>query len=215
MIDSFIGKLLAAQGDDRIGLICDAETMLFMVDSERERVMAFLLEYIKENFHSTHNNTKIAVGSAIRKYIAMMDVSRANEVIPLLKTCKIHSDLLALELEIIKIVQRKFEANPPYFDDTFPELANAIWKIAQRSIDEAIFGKVDYHPTIACLAIMCLVGMRSTLAKHAVHVGLTSIRQWISEVILDDLYRMEKKWRNQNKLESADWVLSLIPPKIE
>lgn len=80
-------------------------------------------------FHNRDSNefsTIVAVGSAIRQYVAELDVSRVGEVTKLLNPGDTAGIPVEIELEVAKMVFQKFDANPPVNRNPQPGLSNRL-----------------------------------------------------------------------------------------
>jgi len=188
-------------------MICDAET-LRVSGPERERLSSLLWNYISAHRDDTQSDVLTAVGSAIRKYIAMLDVSRMNEVASLLEAGHRAPLSLELELEVVKMIYRKFEANPPAHTNTEAALSARLWEMAQDYMRPRFILREKYA-TVASLAVEAIVASRGSEAGDAVAAALSSPFAWFREMVTDDLVRLADRWR-QKRPEAADWCEAIV-----
>lgn len=206
-VDGFLSRIASADSNDLRTLICDAETLHFD-SAQRDRISPILWNYIIRNRDSNRTDVLIAVGSAIRKYVAMLKVDRMGQIATLLEAGHRASVPLSIELEVTKMIYRKFEANPPDQSDIQPLLAERLWEIAQEYMRPRIMSH-DKYPTIASLSIQAIFSMRSQFAEQAIRLARSLPFVWFIEMVEDGLQRLESRWRKKNA-DAADWCARLI-----
>jgi len=206
-----VAEFLTALNTDGVAaqpqMICDAET-LHVSGAQREQLSSILWNYISAHRDDTQSDVLTAVGSAIRKYIAMLDVSRMNEVASLLEAGHRAPLSLELELEVVKMIYRKFEANPPADTNTEAALSARLWEMAQDYMRPRFILREKYA-TVASLAVEAIVASRGSEAGDAVAAALTSRFAWFREMVTDDLVRLADRWR-QKRPEAADWCEAIV-----
>jgi nitroreductase len=169
---------------------------------------SILWDYISTHRDDIRSDVLTAVGSAIRKYIAMLDVSRMNEIASLLEAGHRAPLSLELELEVVKMIYRKFEANPPAATDTEVALAARLWEMAQDYMRPRFILREKYA-TVASLAVEAIVALRGSEASDAVAAVLSSPFAWFREMVTDDLARLVGRWRQKNS-NAADWCEAIL-----
>jgi hypothetical protein len=170
--EDIIARIRAATGTSKASLICDVETFTFDA-RQREDVSAILWDYITTHRDSTNREILVAVGSAIRKHVAMLDVNRLEEIAPFLEAGHRAALPLSLELEIAKMIYRKFEANPPPQPDSQPLLMMRLMEMAQTYAAPRLILREKYA-TVAALSIAAIVSLRSSAAGDAIQVAIGS-----------------------------------------
>jgi hypothetical protein len=186
--------------------ICEAEFVRF--DSGQLAIlMPILWKYIIDHRKSNSPDELAAVGSAIRKYIAIMPMDRMGELSVLLAPANHEPLPLALELEVSKMIYRNFEVYPPSKLDSQPELALRLWEMVQAYVNPRILLR-DKHSAVASLAIEALVSMRSKMAFDAWRAALDCAYQWFGEMVTDDLLILQHRWTSQDA-EAANWLNEL------
>jgi hypothetical protein len=159
---TLVDRLESATGVERRQLIIEVEAMPFE-GQERHRLIALLKTYIEENRDSTDRAELIAVGSAIRKCVALLDSSEFGWLATLLESGHRVQPSLDAELEIAKMVFRRYSVCPPEQPDPHPQLSARLGEIASDYLRPRIFSRERFS-TVAMLAIQSLLVMRS---EHA------------------------------------------------
>jgi hypothetical protein len=184
-------------------LICLAEVTRF--DETQRAVLSLLLwRYILDHRDSGNHDELVAVGSAVRKYMAMMPIERMGEVTVLLEAPLQNRSQPGLTLEVAKMVYRNFESAPPASPDPHPQLASRLLEIARTCLKPDTF-LVGNYATIASLAVEAIVAMRSQQAADAWGAALTSRHRWFAEMVSDHLEQLRKSWLDRD-LGAVDWL---------
>ncbi|HET6247760.1 MAG TPA: hypothetical protein VFE47_08690 [Tepidisphaeraceae bacterium] len=205
--DTLLDRLLTATGKSQLSMICDAET-LHLEQSQKGRLSAILWKFIVTNLNSDNPDVLVAVGSAIRKYVGMLSVDRIGEVGALLETDSHPMLHLDIELEIVKMTYRKFEANPQVATDRFAKLGERFWETAQDYLRPRFLGR-DKYAAGASLLIASIVAMRSRFSDQALASALASPYSWFGEKVIADLRNLADRWKFKNA-ESSDWCIRLV-----
>ncbi|HVA50856.1 MAG TPA: hypothetical protein VNH11_31220 [Pirellulales bacterium] len=204
--DDLITRLASLGGDAPARLICVIELTRFDA-VQRIRLLPLLWQYILRNRDSNKLARLAAVGSAIRKYMAMMPMERMGELAVLLESG--HKSVLPIELEIevAKMIYHNFEVHPPAVPDPHPELAIPLWDMAQAYANPRLLMR-DKHSAVASLSIQAIVAMRSEFAAQALHTAVTSPYRWFTEIVADNLNRLHDRWSNKSP-DAAAWLAAL------
>lgn len=157
-----IERLIAAEGDDRRQLIIEVEAVPFAED--QYRLIELLKAYIEENRDSTDRDELIAVGSAIRKCVALFDSSEFGWLATLLES----GHQPSLDVEIAKMVFRRYSVSPPERPDPHPQLSDRLAEIASDYLRPHVFSR-ERSPAVAMLAIQALLAMRSERARAIIN----------------------------------------------
>ncbi len=158
-----VEQLEGATGAARRQLIIEAEAVPFE-GQERQRLIELLKDYIEENRDSTDRNELIAVGSAIRKCVALLDSSEFGWLATLLESGHRAQPSLDAELEIAKMVFRRYSVSPPAQSDPHPQLSARLAEMANDYLRPRVFSRERFS-TVAMLAIQALLVMRSEHAQ--------------------------------------------------
>lgn len=162
--DNATQRLEDAAGRDRRQLIIDAEAMPFEGE-DRIRLVRWLKDYIEQNRDSKDREELVAVAAAIRKCVALLDVDDMNWLAELLEPGHAVQPSLDAELEIAKMVFRRYSVNPPERSDPHPELSERLAEITNDYLRPRVFSRERFS-TVAMLATQALLVMRSEKAKN-------------------------------------------------
>jgi hypothetical protein len=115
---------------------------------------------------------------------------------------------LDLELEVVKMVYRKFEANPPSQPSPHLALAERLFDVAQTYVAPRLVLR-DKYATVAALAIDAIVAMRSNRSGDAIRIAMDSTFKFFREMVADDLNRLSIRWRTKLP-DAANWCDGLL-----
>jgi len=158
-----VEQLERSNGAARRQLVIEVEAMPFE-GQERDRLIELLKVFIEENRDSTNRDELIAVGSAIRKCVALLDSSEFGWLARLLESGHRVQPSLDAELEIAKMVFRRYSVSPPVQSDPHPQLSARLAEIAGDYLRPRVFSRERFS-TVAMLAIQALLVMRSEHAR--------------------------------------------------
>ncbi|MCH8042931.1 MAG: hypothetical protein IID44_04355 [Planctomycetes bacterium] len=201
--DQLLDQLANAGTNPPCRLLCEAELTRF-VPSQHEALLPLLWRYILNHRNSNDRDELVAVGSAIRKYIAIMPMDRMGELAVLLKSGNRSPLPIELEIEVAKMVYRNFEVHPPVDANPQPELAQRLLEIVQAYTNPRILLR-DKHSAAASLAIEAIVSMRSSLAEQAWQAAISCPYRWFAELVSDDLDDLHKRWSIDHP-DAAAWL---------
>ena len=204
--DQLLDQLRDAGSDVPGRLICAIELQRFD-SSQRETLLPLLWRYILEHRDSNVPQKLVSVGSAIRKYIALMPMDRMGDLVVLLEPGHRSPLPIELEIEVAKMVFRNFEVHPPAVEDPHPELAKQFWELVQAYTNPRVLLR-SKHSAAASLAIAAIVSMRSPLAVSACETATTCPYHWFAELVDDDLDGLHESWNNKHA-DAAAWLREL------
>ncbi|MGC8560588.1 MAG: hypothetical protein ACP5O1_07900 [Phycisphaerae bacterium] len=163
---------------------------------QREKLLPILWNFIEKNRDSNYRIRQVDVGSAIRKFVALMPTERMDDLAGLLNDDSRSPLPLNLEIEVVKMIYRHFMAHPPSASEPFPRLAGQLIKMVHDYAKPRLLVR-DGYAAAAAFAIDALVAMRSIHAETAVDTAMQSCR-WFSEVVEDDLWKLHDRWEPKN-----------------
>ena len=201
--DQLLNQLTNAGANPSCSLLCEVELTRF-VPSQHEALLPLLWQYILDRRNSNDRDELVAVGSAIRKYIAIMPMDRMGELAVLLESGNRSPLPIELEIEVAKMVYRNFEVHPPVDANPQPELAQRLWEMVQAYTNPRILLR-DKHSAAASLAIEAIVSMRSPLAEQAWQAAISCPYRWFAELVSDDLDDLHERW-SINHPDAAAWL---------
>ena len=205
-VASVLARLVTATGRYRAILICTLET-LRLSGTDRDRVLPVLWQYILDRRDSNDADEQVAVGAAIRKYVANMNVSQMDRVAQLFDAG--HRETLppSVELVLAKMVYRKYAANPPASPDPQPTLSEKLRQLATGYLHPSVLPK-DKFAAVASLAVAALVAMRSEAAEAILREVKRSPFTWFQRVIARDMDRLAAEWQPRDAA-AASWCANL------
>ena len=189
-----------------IALLCEIELAHFD-PPQQKTLLPLLWRYTLEHRDSNNRDELVAVGAAIRKYVALMPMDQMGELATLLESGHRSSLPIELEIEVAKMVYRNFEVHPPTVADPHPQLAERLWEMAQAYLNPRILVR-DKHAAAASLAVEAIVVLRSPLAENAWQAVTECPYSWFSELVSDDLDELLQKWSDKNP-EAVAWLSEL------
>ncbi len=183
----------------RRDLVIQAEFLRFS-DEQNPDLLSVLWDFINASRDSREFDDLIAVGSAIRKYVANMETANIGSIATLLEAGHAGTPPLDVELEIVKMIYRSFEANPPAKPDPELELAERVYEIARAYLEPRVLphGK---HAIVAMLAVLALVAMLSKRASEALATvnKLPPAHHWFREQLRRRLINLRERWAGDPK----------------
>ncbi|NUN97751.1 MAG: hypothetical protein HUU16_16435 [Candidatus Omnitrophica bacterium] len=194
------GEVVALLGNpnldlnERRRLILAAEEMDF-TGEQRMELLPLLRGFIEEFRDSNERDDLIAVGSAIRNYVALMDVSQIGALASVLEPGHRAVIPQEIELEIVKMVARKFAANPPAAPEPEPELATRLMELAEAYLNPRVLPRGRFS-AIALLALQGLAGMRSPKLERLVEVARDLPFPWFHRQLRRLLNELLDQWRS-------------------
>jgi len=188
-------------------LLCQIELTRF--DSSQKKVLLPLLwKYITLHRNSNVRDELVAVGAAIRKYIAIMPMDRMGELAVLLESGHKSQLPIELEIEVAKMIYRNYEVHPPTVENPQPELAQQLLEMVKAYANPRNLLR-DKHAAVASLAIEAIVSMRSPLAEQAWQAANECGYRWFAELVSDDIDELLDQWNNSNNPNATSWLRDL------
>jgi hypothetical protein len=197
-------------------LIIEAEAINLSVEQETE-LAVILREFIESRRDSNDPDDVVAVGSAMRKYVACIGINDLEGLLPLLESGHKARPSTALVLELVKMVARKYAANPPAKDDPCPTLAKSLAKIATPYLNAYVLPH-DKFAAIALNATMALVGMMSDQLDSIIEVVNQLPYAWFKIQLQRRIEELKSTWAArpfQERIERLSARLDEIAGKIK
>ena len=193
--DTIIEALADTEGEELWSVVCLAELMNFS-SAQRDRLYPLLWEFILTHRDGDSYNELTAVGSAIRKYIAIMDVASIGSLGNLLEPRHNAQLPLDLQIDVANLVFAKFVANPPAQPDPEPVLAGQLAQMAELYLNPRLLnGGEDAYGVVAMLALQSLAVMLSDQWNEVLS-SLGGAPSWFRSQLWDHLSRIVSRWRN-------------------
>jgi len=167
---------------ERRKLILEAEVLPFRGRQAAE-LTPLLRRFIEEYRESDDPADLVAVGSAIRNYVATAPVGDAIEAAASLLKEEGELEIpIELEVEVTKMVVRKLTANPPEQCDQYPELASRLEELVDVYARPRLLPREKYG-AVALNAILGLVLSRSGRDAAVVERIRTLDVPWFQELL--------------------------------
>jgi hypothetical protein len=146
--------------EKRRELVIEAETLPFRTE-QLEVLVCLLRQFIEQNRNSNVPADLVAVGAAVRKFVAIAPIEEAfNAAAGLLASGERFALPIDLELEVCKMVVRKLTSNPAAARDHYPELALRLEDLVDTYAKPRLLTR-EKHGAIALNAMLGLVLTRS------------------------------------------------------
>lgn len=139
----------------------------------------------------------MAVGSAIRTYVAYLPLDRIGTLADFLEPGHRAYVPLEIQLEAAKMTYRKFEANPPSAPEPEPGLAVRLAEMASLYLNPQLLPR-DKHAAVAMNACQALAAMLSPKAKDVFKQVAGSPFGWFGQQLARRLERLSQRWGSEN-----------------
>lgn len=187
--------------DERQRLVVDAEAITF-TESEAGDLAAILREFVLAYRHSDNALDLISVGSAIRKYIAVMPSDDIASIAVLLERPSILSAPPDVEVELTKMVVRKLTANPPTQSDAEPELAARLNEVANAYLNDRILPR-DKFGAIA-LNVVTAIALLDSRHLPMIIEKLNGLEAgWFKELLQRNSQRLRAQLSSSGRAQKA------------
>ena len=204
--DELLVHLADAGANVPSSLICAVELARFDA-AQRKVLLPLLWQYILCHRDSAVRGELVAVGAAIRKYIANIPMDHMGQLATLLESGHRSALPVELEIEVAKMIYRNFEVHPPLIPDPQPQLAQRLWEMVQAYTNPRILSQ-GKHSAVASLSIQAIVAMRSPLAEQAWQTAIACPYRWFAELVSDSLDRLGERWSTKSS-DAAAWLAAL------
>jgi hypothetical protein len=166
---------------DRRRAVIDAEVVSFP-SGEAGRLKAILLQFIREVRNSDNPADLVAVGSAVRKFVAMMDEDDLPSLAVLLDADHNVTVPVEVELEVTKTLVRWLAVHPPERTDAEPGLADCLCDLADTYLKPRMLAREKFG-AVALNAVLALFLLRSSYTNHVLK-SLKGLRvAWFTELV--------------------------------
>lgn len=174
----------------RRALICACEIEEFE-GNDRQRLLDYLKDYIGQHRDSENEDELVAVGSAIRKAVAL-DRLDLDWLIELVQPTEGRSPRHEVKFEVARVVYRTFVAFPPEKPDPMPELGEAIADMAIDYLRDRLLAR-EKHAAIAILASQATLVMLSPRSREVIE-AINGLSDWFRDQIKRRMRRVHRVW---------------------
>jgi len=168
--------------EERRKLILEAEVLPFR--GQHAAALAPLLRQFIETYHESNVPADlVAVGSAIRNYVATATADEAFEAAACLLKAQGRLPIpIELEVEVTKMVVRKLTANPPAERDRYPGLALRLEELVDAYARPRFLAR-EKHGAVALNAILGLLLTRSGRDSEVVERMRALGVPWFQQIV--------------------------------
>ncbi len=168
--------------DERRKLILEAEVLPFR-GQEAAALAPLLLRFIETYRESNAPGDLVAVGSAIRNYVATATVDEGFEAAASLLKAQGRTPIpIELEVEVTKMVVRKLTANTPSERDQYPELALRLEELVDAYARPRFLAR-EKLGAVALNALLGLVLTRSSRDSEVVERMRALGVPWFQQIV--------------------------------
>ncbi len=181
--------------------VIESEVVAFPPGSA-ETLNRLLFQFIKQHRDSEDQLDIVAVGSAIRKYVATMDRADLSALAILLDAEHNATVPIEVELEVAKTLVRKLVELPPDEPNSEPRLADRLYEIAKLYLNPRLLSR-DKFAAVALNAILSLCLLRSAYADEVRQALKVLPVSWFSELVLRRASQIQKTLHEKLSPEQA------------
>ncbi len=176
-------------------LVIAAEGIHFTDDQDGQLIPA-LMEFIEKLRDSNDPEDRVAVCSAIRSYVGLMEVAQVESVAKLLEPGHRASPALATVLEIVKMVARKLAANPPRAPNQYPALSGQVERVARAYLNPYVLPQ-NKHAAVAMNAVQALAALASPEVGGVIDEVNTCCPAWFRQQLQRRLTKLQEEWETK------------------
>jgi hypothetical protein len=162
-----------------------------------------LRRFIEQYRISEDHEDLVAVGAAIRKYVATMSREDISDLAILLDAEHNASVPIEVELEVTKTLVRRLVMTPPQEPDSEPRLADRLREVAITYLSPRLLSR-DKVAAVALNAILSLCLLRSPHINDVCHALNRMSVSWFAELVLRRASQVRKIIFDKFPLTQAD-----------
>lgn len=180
-------------------LVLEAEITRFDQDQLR-RLAGCLFEFISSYRQSNDPADLVAVASAIRTYVAIMDRGNLQAIATLLEPNDKIPVPIEIELELTKMVVRKLIANPPGREDDQPGLAERLMELPRAYLNARLLGREKYG-AVALNAVLALLLLQNPHIPELLEILEKLEVAWFTQLLVRRIERIRKELADKESEE--------------
>lgn len=190
--DVLIRKIVSetASHEEKRRAVIESEVVAFPPESVGT-LNRLLYLFVKQYRDSDDQQDIVAVGSAIRKYVATMDRADLSALAILLDAEHNATVPIEVELEVAKTLVRKLVQSPPDEPNVEPQLADRLYEIVKLYLNPRLLSR-DKFAAVALNAILSLCLLRSSHADEVRQALKELPVSWFSELVLRRASQIQK-----------------------
>ena len=190
-----------ASHEEKRRAVIESEVVAFPLGSVG-KLNHLLYLFIKQYRDSEDQQDIVAVGSAIRKYVATMNLADLSALDTLLDAEHNATVPIEVELEVAKTLVRKLVQSPPEEPNSEPRLADRLYEIVTLYLNLRLLSR-DKFAAVALNAILALCLLRSPHADEVRQALKESPESWFSELVLRRASQIQKTLHETLSVEQA------------
>ena len=176
-------------------LVIAAEGIHFTDEQDRQLIPA-LMEFIESFRDSNDCEDRVAVCSAIRSYVGLAGTAQVESVAKLLEPGHRASPTLPTLLETLKMIARKFAANPPRSPNQYPALSGQLERVARAYLNPYVLPQ-DKHAAVAMNAVQALAALASPELGAVIAEVNTCCPAWFRQQLQRRLTKLQEEWETK------------------
>ncbi len=176
-------------------LVIAAEGIHF-TDEQDQQLIPVLMKFIEDFRDSNDHEDRIAVCSAIRTYVGLMGTAQIESTARLLEPGHRASADVDSLLEALKMISRKFAANPPGSPNQYPELSDQLDQIARAYLNPHVLPH-DKNAAVAMNAVQALAAAASPEVGAVITEVNTLCPTWFRQQLQRRLTKLQEEWATE------------------
>ena len=145
---------------------------------------------------SNDREDRVAVCSAVRSYVGLAETAQVESVAELLEPGYRASPTLDTLLETLKMVARKFAANPPGSPNQYPALSGQIHRVARAYLNPYVLPQ-GKHAAVAINAAQALAALASPEFGTVITEVNKCCPAWFRQQLQRRLTMLLEEWKTK------------------
>lgn len=201
--DALLRKLASVTTihEEKRRAVIESEVIFFPPGSV-ETLSRLLYQFVQQHRDSDNQEDIVAVGCAIRKYMAVMSQGDLSHLAVLLDAQHNATIPIEVELEIAKTLVRKLSQAPPEKPDSEPRLADRLYEIVELYLNPRLLAR-DKFAAVALNTILSLCLLRSAYADKVKQSLQALPVSWFSELVLRRASQVQETLQKAFSVEQA------------
>ncbi len=173
-------------------LVIAAEGIHF-TDDQDQQLIPVLMEFIENFRDSNDREDRVAVCSAIRSYVGLVGTAQVESVAKLLEPGHRASPTVDTLLETLKMIARKFAANPPASPNQYPALSGQLERVARAYLNPYVLPQ-SKNAAVAMNALQALAALASPELGAVIAEVNTFCPTWFRQQLKRRLAKLQEDW---------------------
>jgi hypothetical protein len=194
MNDTDIQNILGSDRLDKGDILVLHLEVATIRQEDRPLALAYLRGFLEgkamKGWNLEDSDERTVIGSAIRKYIAMIDIGDIESTIPIFKEEGMVYVDEALKMEYCKMLQRKFFANFSEDKNPYPNLSDFVFDIFKSNFDTDKINNSSMFSTLSVQAAEALLLMRSDHCEELMTILRETDIGWLNGLLENRIKRI-------------------------